>query len=556
MIKVGISGEVVSINEDDQTDYDLVYHTDPKTGLKSLRGGTLEKFIVKLTAATLDEHDQEFVTTFLLTYRSFTKPVTLFNLLKNRFHCSSIKSRKELQPIRLRVFNFLKRWLSQYTYEFTENDDLMELLNDFIHKDMVEAKMPSSAKTLSDILQDEKTNTLSIPIPVLSQKPYLQGIRFLTLLHINPTDLAKQLTLYEHELYKKIKPWECFKAGWTKDNRDQLSPNISACISHFNKVGMWVATEVIRQQNIKQRTVIIQKMISLGKKLKGLKNYNGCMEIVAGLEQASLSRLKYSWGDIGNTAQKAFQDLSTLVKSSENYKNLREAFSGELPLIPYLGVFLADLVFLEQGNPDYLWAQEGFINFYKCDKIATVIKTLQHYQPTGYQYPKIPRLREYILNFNHLSEDELYEYSYQVLPLGKNIESDRSNGEQENLDELLNSRFGGPPQDSTNSPRTPRNSFGSPKFRSRGLSRFSRNLSLDGANLPLLLKKKYLSTSKSATDLSIPDTPAFGPRMDISFASSIDDSDDIILPRFSSAASISTSESNESTELSIIHDEI
>jgi RasGEF domain len=49
-------------------------------------------------------------------------------------------------------------------------------------------------------------------------------------------DLAKQLTLVEHELFCAIRPEELLGQAWTKKNKERDSPNILRVIGHFNKV--------------------------------------------------------------------------------------------------------------------------------------------------------------------------------------------------------------------------------------------------------------------------------------------------------------------------------
>jgi hypothetical protein len=47
-----------------------------------------------------------------------------------------------------------------------------------------------------------------------------------------------------------------------------------------------------------------------------------------------------------------------------NYKTYRDKLgASELPAVPYVGVFLKDLTFICDGNPDYL--RGGLINMHK-----------------------------------------------------------------------------------------------------------------------------------------------------------------------------------------------
>jgi hypothetical protein len=49
-------------------------------------------------------------------------------------------------------------------------------------------------------------------------------------------ELARQITLVEHDLYLAIKPQELLGQAWTKKNKERDSPNILRLIDHFNNV--------------------------------------------------------------------------------------------------------------------------------------------------------------------------------------------------------------------------------------------------------------------------------------------------------------------------------
>lgn len=67
-----------------------------------------------------------------------------------------------------------------------------------------------------------------------------------------------------------------------------------------------------------------------------LKNYNGCMEILAGLSAGPISRLKKTWALLKEKYVKLFQELNSLMDN--NFKLLREGLSKvSPPCIPYLG---------------------------------------------------------------------------------------------------------------------------------------------------------------------------------------------------------------------------
>lgn len=57
----------------------------------------------------------------------------------------------------------------------------------------------------------------------------------------------------------------------------------------------WVANSVLQREDPKSRAEVMQKMIQIGQKCRDLHNFNAVTEIVSGLENASVYRLKKTW---------------------------------------------------------------------------------------------------------------------------------------------------------------------------------------------------------------------------------------------------------------------
>lgn len=61
--------------------------------------------------------------------------------------------------------------------------------------------------------------------------------------------------------------------------------------------------------------------------------------------------------------------LQTLVSSDGRFKNMRDALHRcDLPCIPYLGMYLTDLSFIEEGTPDF--TEEELVNFSKMRMVS------------------------------------------------------------------------------------------------------------------------------------------------------------------------------------------
>jgi hypothetical protein len=216
----------------------------------SIKGGTVTKLVGMLT----HEHhlDPEYLLAFLLTYRSFTTPGDFLDKLQQRFQISpppfiddeDLKRFQETmqRPIRLRVFNVLKHWLTNHYYDFELDNQLVHRLIQFLDEVMEPAGMLSSAEQLRKLLRKKikgATKQKQIMLdPERIPKPLhpvdTQNISFE---EIDPKEAARQICLIEQELYRAIRPRECLNQAWNhKTLKETAAPNILAMIRRFNRV--------------------------------------------------------------------------------------------------------------------------------------------------------------------------------------------------------------------------------------------------------------------------------------------------------------------------------
>jgi len=105
--------------------------------------------------------------------------------------------------------------------------------------------------------------------------------------------------------------------------------------------------------------------------------------IVSGLNSAPVYRLRRTWDQVNQRHIAMLESLNKVMHSSKNFSDYREMIHKlNPPCVPFLGVYLTDLTFIEDGNPDRLKTDERLINFGKRQKTAEVIKEIMIYQST------------------------------------------------------------------------------------------------------------------------------------------------------------------------------
>ena len=71
------------------------------------------------------------------------------------------------------------------------------------------------------------------------------------------------------------------------------------------------------------------------------------------------------------------EKLQSLISSDGRFRNLRDSLHRtDPPCIPYLGMYLSDLTFIEEGTPNF--TDNGLLNFAKMRMVMFLVTCLWH----------------------------------------------------------------------------------------------------------------------------------------------------------------------------------
>jgi son of sevenless len=247
-----------------------------------LKSGTLRGLVEQLTRH--DRLDASFNGTFLLTYRSFTSAVELFELLVQRFSIQpppgllredypTWEERKQ-KLVRFRVVNILKSWFETFWME--ENNEaskrLLERAYGFAKNTIANTRTPGSGPLMTTIEQrmkgqDTSAKRLVLTLTNLAPAPILpKNMKKLKFLDIDVTEFARQLTIIESKLYGKIKSTECLDKTWQRKVKGEgadPAPNVKCVILHSNQLTNWVAEMILQQAEVKKRVIVIKHFVTI-----------------------------------------------------------------------------------------------------------------------------------------------------------------------------------------------------------------------------------------------------------------------------------------------------
>lgn len=392
-------------------------------GSSSVKAATLPKLVQR---ATLESNpDLSFLDCFLLTYRSFCTPHELIKLLTARFKTPVPAGLSQSEtddyvnykqkPIRARVINAFKIWIKTFYFDFLEEESVVAALTHFASSTLAKCGMESFGAQLQRLVEEARSSLAqgtrpsqgfgtNPPPPILPT-----NLGSVSLMTIDPEELARQLTVIEFGLFTAIRPWEFLGQAWSK-NREK-APNILAMIHWSNHVGCVVWTTILQPTDPRERATAMKQWIRVAEHCRQMNNFNAVMEILSAMGNACLNRLKQSIPLLPSKELKQLEDLRTLMSPNQNSKAIRDLMGTIAPpCIPYIGLFLTDLTFIEDGNQDFL-TEHNLINWDKRRKVSAVILQVRQFQQLAYCLSPVAPIQEWYKQVVVLDANAAYELS-------------------------------------------------------------------------------------------------------------------------------------------------
>ncbi|XP_008279803.1 ras-specific guanine nucleotide-releasing factor 2 isoform X2 [Stegastes partitus] len=317
-----------------------------------------------------------------------------------------------------RVLNVLRHWASKHSQDFEMNGELKmsviclleEVLRD---PDLLPQERKATANILSALSQDEQDDAQLRIEDILQMADCPKAECFESL---SAMELAEQITLLDHIVFRSIPYEEFLGQGWMKVDKTERTPYIMKTSQHFNDMSNLVASQIMTHTDVGSRASSIEKWVAVADICRCLNNYNGVLEITSALNRSAIYRLKKTWAKISKQSKALMDKLQKTVSSEGRFKNLRETLKNcNPPCVPYLGMYLTDLAFIEEGTPNF--TEEGLVNFSKMRMISHIIREIRQFQQTPYRIEHQAKVTQYLLDKTLImDEDTLYDLSLKIEP--------------------------------------------------------------------------------------------------------------------------------------------
>ncbi|XP_069369933.1 ras-specific guanine nucleotide-releasing factor 2 isoform X6 [Paralichthys olivaceus] len=317
-----------------------------------------------------------------------------------------------------RVLNVLRHWVSKHSQDFDMNSELkmgvISLLEEVLRDpDLLPQERKATTNILSALSQEEQDDAqLKIEdILQMAESPKAECFESLSAM-----EMAEQITLLDHIVFRSIPYEEFLGQGWMKIDKTERTPYIMKTSQHFNDMSNLVASQIMTHTDVGSRASSIEKWLAVADICRCLNNYNGVLEITSALNRSAIYRLKKTWAKVCKQTKALMDRLQKTVSSEGRFKNLRETLKNcNPPCVPYLGMYLTDLAFIEEGTPNF--TEEGLVNFSKMRMISHIIREIRQFQQAPYRIEHQPKVTQFLLDKTLvMDEDTLYELSLKIEP--------------------------------------------------------------------------------------------------------------------------------------------
>ena len=404
---------------------------EDKAARKGVRAGNLNKLVQELTSTV--NYDTSFVQTFVSTYQSFTTPAELFNKLMERYDVPSGMDPKLRQQIRLRVAIVVKHWVENQFADFDQT--IITRLYELCKRLEADNQIPMSQALLKLIQRKDEARLaklrsfLSVP-PTDLQIPsgYVNPTELFMM--YSPTDIAQQMTIVDFSWFSDIEARELLNQCWSKPKLQYRARNVLGLINRVNILSYWIPSLILWPDKLTSRVQVFEKFIKVADVLRKLGNFSSLMAILAGLGQSSTARLTHTKNALSADAKKTLADLENLMSPQKSFSNYRTALRAcKPPAVPYLGVYLQDLTFIEDGNPETLpnaspltpggIAVSQLVNFERLAMVYGVLKEVLLFQQQSYGLAVLEPINTLLISLPFATEKNLYEISLLREPRGQ-----------------------------------------------------------------------------------------------------------------------------------------
>uniref|UniRef100_A0A8C4RDB8 Ral GEF with PH domain and SH3 binding motif 2 n=1 Tax=Eptatretus burgeri TaxID=7764 RepID=A0A8C4RDB8_EPTBU len=224
-------------------------------------------------------------------------------------------------------------------------------------------------------------------------------------LKVTPEHFAGQIALLDAPVFKAIQPEELASCGWNKKEKHNLAPNVVAFTRRFNQVSFWVVQEILNARTLKIRAEILSHFIKIAKKLHEINDFHASVAVLSALQSVPIFRLSRTWGLLSRKDRASYEKMDYIMSKENNYKHMRDDLASlrRTPCIPYLGIFLSDLIYIDSAYPP----SDGIMESEQRSlHMNNILRTLSDFQQSCHfdHLPVLSHIQKYLRSVRYIEE--------------------------------------------------------------------------------------------------------------------------------------------------------
>nr|XP_023657089.1 ral guanine nucleotide dissociation stimulator-like 2 isoform X4 [Paramormyrops kingsleyae] len=433
-----------------------------------IKAGTEEKLVLHLLHS-FSTGDTSYVSIFLSTYRSFTTTQRVLDILADRLENPPGANKLSVNRLAFNktVCSVFSKWLDEYKEDFLSLGDptpllrLAPLLPSDPSGSEIRRRLLKISEELSEraLLSDSPTGVRAAP-PAAAVMTFPFHLSLYCVSPVTPPSdssnaefdatkilgfpadvVAEQLTRIETDLFLHVVPYHCLGSLWSqrdKKGRGGICLSVRATVRQFNRLAKAVTASCLWHVDLRtqQRARLLEKWISVAEECRARKNFSSVYAIVSALQSNPLHRLRRIWAETDREALRRYEELSDIFSEKDNYSQSRELLREEETsqlvsadtktnnrrptgaaargTVPYLGIFLTDLMMLDTAVKDRL--ENGYIHFDKRRREFEVLSQIKFLQTSckNWSFVADESFLEWYYSVPTLSEEQSYRLSNQI----------------------------------------------------------------------------------------------------------------------------------------------
>jgi len=443
-------------------------HPDRDEESDVLIGATMPKIISYVTApsrryfVTLEARE-EVVKVLAACFKLHFAPAEFFILLESRFlsardSITDAVTGTDAAEIQVNVLKIIREWIKcAFEFDFKNDSLLSTTVKSFLKSVALQEtkKVPNADGIMVTDLHSIRPTVKKVAEQMLElfglyesrssvwenramgvvdggNNPFINSIAehdcdvatAAAIMGLDAREYAEQLSLMEFYLFEKITPSELLSGAWTKKDAEERCPRITAITKFFNQKSRWAEQAILTCEDSKTMHHMLKFFLKIAECLFEIGDYNGMMIYLSAVNSSSISRLKKIWKA---KEVKLATKLGKLMAS--NFKELRQLQGHVIPCVPYIGMTLTDLIYIQDGNPDFLKDDKGeetkLYNWEKIQLMGTAFQRLAHLQRTSFNFEPNPNIIRIIHSMRPtISEEDAYQLSLKIQPRGSSDKHD------------------------------------------------------------------------------------------------------------------------------------